>query len=233
MQGRDWPVSIRRGLRPVGERSATKDQLLDAAGALMIERDTVEVSISDIAGRAGVNSALISYYFKGKQGLLIALARRAAAVALTELDALMAADLSPTEKMRKHLAGIINTFFLYPYLNRLLWALARDASSEGAHDMTSFFAKPVADAQRRLILAGVTAGEFRPVDPMLFHFAAFGACEYLFAGTTMLRLVFGVGGVDDSLRRQYVETVTDMLMNGYLTADNKSARAAPSRAITT
>jgi AcrR family transcriptional regulator len=226
-------VNIRKGSRPVGERSATREQLLDAAGALMIERDTVEVSISDIAARAGVNSALISYYFKGKQGLLIALARRAAEVALAELDALMAADLSPTDKMRKHLAGIINTFFLYPYLNRLLWALARDASSEGAHDMTAFFAKPVADAQRRLIEEGVAAGEFRPVDPMLFHFAAFGACEYLFAGTTMLRLVFGVGGVDDALRRQYVETVTDMLMNGYLTADNKPAKAAPQRAITT
>jgi AcrR family transcriptional regulator len=226
-------VSIRKGSRSIGARSATQEQLLDAAGALMIERDTVEVSISDIAARAGVNSALISYYFKGKQGLLIALCRRAAEVALPEIDALMAADLSPTEKMRKHLAGVINTFFLYPYLNRLLRTLARDASSEGARDMTSFFAKPVADAQRRLIEEGVAAGEFRPVDPMLFHFAAFGACEYLFAGSTMLRLVFGVSGVNDALRRQYIETVTDMLMNGYLTADNKAARAAVKRAITT
>jgi AcrR family transcriptional regulator len=226
-------VSLRKQSRPAGERSATREQLLDAAGALMIERDTVELSISDIAARAGVNSALISYYFKGKQGLLIALARRAADVALAELDALMASDLSPTEKMRRHLAGVINTFFLYPYLNRLLWTLARDASSRGARDMTSFFAKPVADAQRRLIQDGVAAGEFRPVDPMLFHFAAFGACEYLFAGTTMLRLVFGVGGVDDALRRRYVETVTDMLMNGYLTMDNKTPKAARRRAATT
>jgi TetR/AcrR family transcriptional regulator len=223
-------VNIRRESPSVGGGSATKEQLLDAAGALMVERDTVEVSISDIAARAGVNSALISYHFRGKQGLLIALARRAADVALSELDVLMEADLSPTEKMRKHLAGIINTFFLYPYLNRLLWALARDASSEGARDMTSFFAKPVADAQRRLIEEGVAAGEFRPVDPMLFHFAAFGACEYLFAGTTMLRLVFGVDGVDDALRRRYVETVTGMLMNGYLTAGNEAAAAQ--RAIT-
>lgn len=199
----------------------------------MIERDTVEVSISDIAARAGVNSALISYYFKGKQGLLIALTRRAAEVTLAELDVLMAMDLSPTEKMRKHIAGIINTFFLYPYLNRLLWALARDVSSEGARDMTSFFAKPVADAQRRLIEEGVAAGEFRPVDPMLFHFAAFGACEYLFAGTTMLRLVFGVDGVDDQLRRRHIETTTDMLMNGYVVADHKAASKASSRKTTT
>ena len=224
---------IRKGGRPVGERPATREQLLDAASALMIERDTVELSISDIAARAGVNSALISYYFKGKQGLLIALTRRAAEVALAELDTLMAMDLSPTEKMRRHLAGVINTFFLYPYLNRLLWALSRDASSEGARDMMSFFAKPVADAQRKLIEEGVAAGEFRPIDPILFHFAAFGACEYLFAGTTMLRLVFGVDGVNDALRRRYIETTTDMLMNGYVTAEPKTAKTASPRAITT
>ena len=90
----------------------------------------------------------------------------------------------------------------------------------------------MADAQGNLIEERVAAGEFRPVDPVLFHFAAFGACGYLFAGSTMPRLVFGIDGVDDALRRRYIETITDIPMNGYVTADHKTAKAASPRAIT-
>ena len=46
-----------------GERLSTRDSLLAAASALMRSRDTLSVSISDIAAEAGVNSALVKYYF--------------------------------------------------------------------------------------------------------------------------------------------------------------------------
>ena len=49
----------------------------------MAERDTIDVTIAEIAARAGANVALVSYYFNGRDGLMLALAkqdaRRAAA----------------------------------------------------------------------------------------------------------------------------------------------------------
>lgn len=202
--------------RGASDRPSVNEQLLDAASAVMIEQDTVDVSLADIAGHAGVNIALVSYYFGGKEGLLLALAKRDAARSLAELDVLMGLDLSPAAKLRKHMAGVIGTFFRYPYLNRLLRALMRDSSSRAAREIAEFFAGPIAKAISRLIKDGVKAGEIRPVDPMLFYFAMMGACDQLFSAQTVLKFVFGVASIDDNLRRRYVDTVTDLLLNGLL-----------------
>src|SRR5438045_7015888 len=90
---------------PSGKNS-TADKLLRAASELMIERKSIEVSLSDIAQKSGVNSALVKYHFGNKDGLLLALLARDAATDLANLDYLMAQRISPTAKMRLHIAGI-------------------------------------------------------------------------------------------------------------------------------
>ena len=57
---------------PPGARA----HLLDTASAIMRERDTVDVSLSELSRRAGLNSALVKYYFGNKAGLLKALLER-------------------------------------------------------------------------------------------------------------------------------------------------------------
>lgn len=93
------------------ESGGSRAALLDAASALMAERDTLKVPISDIAARAGVNSALIKYYFGSKSGMLRALLERDLSDAVRELQALMKADMRPSLKMRYHLSGLIPLVF--------------------------------------------------------------------------------------------------------------------------
>ena len=66
-----------------GGKNATAEKLLVAASELMIERSSIEVSLSDIAQKSGVNAALVKYHFGNKDGLLLALLARDAA---TEMD---------------------------------------------------------------------------------------------------------------------------------------------------
>lgn len=47
----------------------TKEKLLDAARQLFWTRGYSNVSVRDITGAAGVDAALVSRYFGGKQGL--------------------------------------------------------------------------------------------------------------------------------------------------------------------
>jgi AcrR family transcriptional regulator len=56
--------------------NATAAKLLVAAGDLMIERNTTDVSLSEIAQKSGVNAALVKYHFGNKDGLLLALLAR-------------------------------------------------------------------------------------------------------------------------------------------------------------
>ncbi|MEQ8282889.1 MAG: TetR family transcriptional regulator [Parvibaculum sp.] len=202
--------------RAAPERPSARGQLLDAAGALMGERQSVDVPLAEIAARAEVNVALVSYYFGGKEGLLLALAKRDAATALDELDRLMSLDIAPAEKLRRHLAGVIRTFFRYPYLYRLLGALMRDATSGAAREIAEFFVVPLTLTAKELMEEGAKDGTIRPLDPTLFYLAALGACEHIFANPTVLKYAHGIEQLDDETRRRYTETVLDTLMNGYV-----------------
>src|SRR6186997_654713 len=98
-------------------RNPTAEKLLVAASELMIARKSIEVSLSDIAQKSGVNSALVKYHFGNKDGLLLALLARDAATEMTNLDYLMAQPISPTAKMKLHVAGIIKAYYQFPYMN--------------------------------------------------------------------------------------------------------------------
>jgi len=202
--------------RAAPQRPAARDLLLDAAGLVMSERQTIDVPLTDIAARAEVNVALVSYYFGGKEGLLLELAKRDAATALGELDRLLSLDMKPAEKLRRHIAGVIRTFFRYPYLYRLLTVLMRDSSEESAREITTFFAEPLARTAKELIEAGIADGSIRPIDPSLFYMAALGACEQIFANRSMLKFVHGVDGIDEALMRRYSEVVLELLTCGFL-----------------
>ena len=69
-----------------------RDQLLQTASTIMREGDTVDVLLSDLSQRSGLNSALVKYYFGNKAGLLLALLHRDWQAIVTSVDALVAKD---------------------------------------------------------------------------------------------------------------------------------------------
>jgi TetR/AcrR family transcriptional regulator len=216
----------KRKPRTAPERPSVRERLLDATAAVMTDQDTVDVSLADISREADVNIALISYYFGGKEELMLALAKRDATQAMAEMEALLALQIGPAEKLRRHLTGIIKTYFRHPYLNRLLRALMRDSSARVAKQIAEFFAAATAKAMTTLIAEGVSAGELRPIDPMLFYFAAIGACENLFSGRSTLKFVFNTEKLDEALCSRHIEAVTDLLMRGCLVSENQLGRKA-------
>jgi AcrR family transcriptional regulator len=195
---------------------SAREQLLDTASRLMSDRHSIDVSLSEIAEHSGLNSALVKYYFGNKDGLLLALVEREAAVALRDVRTLLELELSPTEKLRKHIAAIINNFFRRPYLNRLLHSLLDERNSEtrSARQVQRFFVKPLLALQEQLLAQGVRAGEFRQIDPVLFYVSVLGACDHLFNARYALRSMTGGNGLTDALRERYVEHVCDIFIGG-------------------
>src|SRR6476620_12085374 len=78
-----------------GGKNSTAEKLLVAASELMIERSSIDVSLSDIAQKSGVNAALVKYHFGNKEGLLLALLARDAATEISGLEYLLAQPMSP------------------------------------------------------------------------------------------------------------------------------------------
>lgn len=59
------------------ETATTKDQILDAAYEIFMRKGVNGAGIKEIAGRAGVNKAMIYYYFDSKEDLFIEVFRQA------------------------------------------------------------------------------------------------------------------------------------------------------------
>jgi AcrR family transcriptional regulator len=202
----------------------TADKLIVAASELMIERHSIEFSLSDLAQRSGVNSALVKYHFGNKEGLLLALAERCSAVQIENLDYLMRQPITLTAKLKLHIGGIINAYYRYPYINRLLHFLLHESSAESASAVSKFFVKPLFDFQSRLLAEGVAAGEFRKVDPVLFYTSLIGACDHLFYARHIMSRALGVGGVTDDVRRQYIVHMTELMCDGLLSSSKRAPK---------
>jgi AcrR family transcriptional regulator len=94
------PVRLEAGRIAAG-RNATADRLIVAASELMIERSSIEISLSDIGHKSGVNAALVKYHFGNKDGLLLALLARDAATEMAQLEYLLAQPITPTAKLKR------------------------------------------------------------------------------------------------------------------------------------
>src|SRR4030088_539695 len=187
-----------------GGRITTAEKLLVAASELMIERCSIEVSLSDIAQKSGVNAALVKYHFGNKDGLLLALLARDAATEVANLEYLLAQPIAPTAKLRLHIAGIIRAYHQFPYMNRLIHYLLHESSAEAADEVSKFFVAPLLDFPRRLLAEGIKAAESRDIDPVLFYTSLIGACDHLFFGRHAMSRAIGVGPVTDEVCREYV-----------------------------
>ncbi|HKX36569.1 MAG TPA: TetR/AcrR family transcriptional regulator, partial [Rhizorhapis sp.] len=94
---------VKAGAAEKTERSSSRAVLLNSAGALMVERGTIEISLSDIAKHSGLNSALVKYYFGTKQRMMLALLEDVLGRGLDQLEGLIAMDLDPVEKIKLHI----------------------------------------------------------------------------------------------------------------------------------
>ena len=191
-----------------------RDLLLRTASAIMREGDIVDISLSELSLRSGLNSALVKYYFGNKAGLMKALLDRDMASITHSVDALLAKDMDPASKLRIHLGKMVDTFYATPYLNRLLMRLVRDSDPAEAQRIAETYLTPLHQAYDRLIREGVKAGVFRPIDPQLFYFSATGAADRFFSARLVLRHCFDQDTLTEELRERYKAHIIDLIMAG-------------------
>lgn len=193
-----------------------RGQLLDTASAIMREGDQVDISLSELSVRSGLNSALVKYYFGNKAGLLKALLDRDMADIVTAVDALLAKDMDPEAKLRRHMAAVVDAYFRTPYVHRLLMRMLRQGPEAEAQRLADSYLKPLLRAYERLISDGVAAGVFRPVDPQLFYFTVIGAADRFFSARLVLRHCSDTDVLDENLRDRYRAHLNDFVVAGIL-----------------
>ncbi len=193
-----------------------RDLLLQTASDIMRAGDTIDISLSELSLRSGLNSALVKYYFGNKAGLLKALLDRDMAGIVHSVDALMHKDMDPEARLRRHIGAVVDTYYQTPYLNRLLMRLVRDSEPAEAQRIADEYLAPLSQAYDKLIADGVKQGKFRDVDPQMFYFTLTGAADRFFSARLVLRHCFDHDTLTDELRDRYRAHTIDFVMAGIL-----------------
>jgi len=196
--------------------AGARELLLQTASDIMREGDIVDISLSELSLRSGLNSALVKYYFGNKAGLMKALLDRDMQDIVHAVDALMSKDMSPEDRLRRHIGAVVDTYFKTPYLNRLLMRLVRESDPDEAHRIADSYLTPLSRAYDRLIKDGVEQGVFRKVDPQLFYFTTTGACDRFFSSRLVLKHCYDTEALTEELRDRYCEHCIDFIMAGIL-----------------
>jgi TetR/AcrR family transcriptional regulator len=180
-----------------GEPEKTRAAILNAALEEFAHEGVTGARTDEIARRAGVNKALLYYYFKDKEGLYAAaldqvfsgLHERVASV-------LERADLPPRERLllyaQTHFDYIASSPVYPGLVQREFMRSAGRALSPAASRIMEHHGKPLYSRLEKLIEEGMGSGDFRKIDPIqtvtsiigtiVFYFISMPAQQLMHAG---------------------------------------------------
>src|SRR6478752_4929432 len=153
-------------MKPTAADPETRDTILAAAAELFAARGYAGTTIKEIASKAGVNSALLYYYFEDKEGLYRAVLAHLIEASSRQIGASLTNAPSPEEGVRRFVTAQADRFFANRTFARLL---LRELMDHGAVRLEVPLSAVIANAFRPLaeqIIAGQASGVFRTdIDP--------------------------------------------------------------------
>jgi len=177
----------------------TESRILDAAHAVFLRRGTAGARMQEIAAEAGVNSALLHYYFRSKVRLSEAVFRRAASQLLPRVIEVLASEAPLDDKVTRvvhleldhlsrspYLPGyIISELHHHPERVRQLVGALTGMTPEDVRTK-------VVSKLRNQLDAGVRAGELHPIAPDQFIVNLMSLCIFPFAARPMIMALLGL-----------------------------------------
>lgn len=191
-----------------------RSAILQAARALLGERGGSRFTLAEVATRAGKNVALVSYYFGGREKMLIAILDEDQAIMTKPLDKQLDLDLPAEVKLERHLSGMVKLWSKRPYLNALVAELLRRSGKSSQDEIVNRLLRPTIEVQRAVLEQGRAEGVFRDIDPMIFYLYVMGAVDMLFNARNTMENVFGCNADDAAVRKHFVTQTMSLVMDG-------------------
>ncbi len=187
----------------------TEQKILNAAHTVFIRRGTAGARMQEIAKEAGVNQALLHYYFRNKERLSAAVFQHVAARIFPALIQTLGADISIDDKIDRIVASYLDNLSRSPFLpgyliselhhhpERVRQLLGTAIGADPGRVVPPLLAK-----LRQQIAERVAAGTMRHIEPEQFAINLVSLCIFPFAARPMLTVVFSM---DDPAFARFIE----------------------------
>jgi TetR/AcrR family transcriptional regulator len=199
-----------RGRPRINQPSVGRDTIVAAARQLMDEAPPHEATHSSIARRAGVDPALVRYYFKSRDQLLLAVIEDI----LTGWHATHPAQAGgPAARLGVEVGNMLDFARRVRSMQRLMIDECAGSRSAEVRRRIREINTAMVD-QLALLLHPETKGAREPTDALFLYVAMVGLCEFFAAAQNMI-LPLAPGGLGaDELAARYKKFITRLMLDG-------------------
>lgn len=196
-------------------RRRTADALLRVAEGMFAERPLSEVTVEELAERAGVAVGSLYNTFGSKGGLYAAVVERALDADRIAMDRAYLPDRSPVDQLYAAAEQYLDFYFSYPEYFRMLAFPGTPGHYEAGREVSDRLARTVTEQNDRLAAAlqeAIDAGTLRAVDARqvaTMLWAAWNGAISLAWRPDILRH-------DQRQLRELLATATDVVVHGLL-----------------
>jgi len=172
---------------------STEERILAAAAKVFRLRGFDGARMREIADEAGINKALLHYYFRSKDLLFERVFRASAAEYFGSLRTILRSDATWREKVIRLCDQYITTGIEQPYIAVFI---ITEANRKGAGFVTRIQSEegvlPDFEPFRLQIAEEVAAGRIRPVNPEQLMMDILGLCLFPVIARPMMQRMLGV-----------------------------------------
>lgn len=163
----------------------TEQKIFDAATELFIEKGVDRTSVRDIASKAGINLALMNYYFRSKENLFDAIFTNLVKKNTKDLVKILDSDLELDEKIKQYVAAYIDILLKNPLLVSFFMAILH-RSREKITEMEVVSLLYGRDKFTQQIIDEGKKGNIRRTDPTHFYVDMISMITFPFAIRPMI-----------------------------------------------
>jgi TetR/AcrR family transcriptional regulator len=198
-----------------GKPEETRREILDAAIQEFATEGAAGARTDSIAQAAGVNKALLYYYFGDKEALYKATLEAVFSGLVGHLHEILQGPLPPSEKLLSYALSHFDYIASHREYGRLVqheMMRAQTGKSEHMQEMIGRFFKPLLMELRKVLTEGTESGVFRKLDPVQFAVSMTGINVFYFISAP----IHGdIGGAGDPFSKERLQarraSAADML----------------------
>jgi TetR/AcrR family transcriptional regulator len=178
-----------------------RSRILDAATEEFSANGLAGARTERIAEAAGVNKALLYYYFRSKDALYAAAIEAVASrIAVTSMSVL-SLDCSPGERLLRSALNHFDRIYSQPVFQTLMqqeMIRLRMGESTAVNPLVEKLFRPMGEKTLAVVEEGIRCGELIPVESSQVMYAALGANVFYFLSAPMMRLIAGADPMERS-----------------------------------
>src|SRR6266567_4717791 len=179
-----------------GKPEETRQEILDAAIQEFASEGVAGARTDSIAQAAGVNKALLYYYFGDKEALYVAALESVFSGLMSELLSVLRSELPPGEKILHYALSHFDYIASHREYGRLVqheMMRAQRGKSEHMVQMVQRYFKPLLQELSQVLMRGAAEGQFRELDPIQFVVSLTGINVFYFISAPIQS---SMGGAD-------------------------------------